>query len=668
MSTALLEMGLEREEIDILSPSSIEPIEQWCETHRIVPNKPYDGPWSNDTFPILTPIMTMIFAAIFAVVVIVASPQKGKTEGGIINPLLYALFALHLDAMYMNTSLNNADGIWHKKIKPAILASFPEAFGLPREQLGRRQLRHFANSAGASLFVNGAESAGNLAADSIPVVLCDDVDDYPTDLDGKGHPCDLAFKRADAYAREDRILVEAGTISTRQRRAWKRFEQGTQFRPYVPCPACGTWQLIDHQRMVFDPASVHRTRKNTWMRCLNDDCAYKIRDRHVGPMLARHVWVGRDQRIEGNAIIGKLPVSSDDGASEWSVEIIPGVTRFGLHHPESSICSFWYNAFYWPEASWGDLMERWITSRGDPDAEKEWQIHVAVEPWEDPDADFDRITEQELAEHVVDFYALGTVPDGVDVITLAADVGDYAIHWSAQGWSRDGRTWLIDFGKIKVAQPRGRKNMAPEEADAWSEAAIPKALDALWKIEDEGWKTSGGTRMNARLCGVDMGWRPDTIGGWVARRRSRKWVSVRGSKLDDAPMAPRRITRTQRTYPRLELGVYQGKLLLRDRLRIPRGGHGYWNFGAGKKLDTYFKHLASEELVTETDRLGNNKRVWKKTGGANHWWDCAVYSLCLGLVCGVCLLGEEAKPHSTKKPTRRSLQTADGRPYLVTER
>ncbi len=614
-------------EIEALRPRETLSITEWVPQNRYIAEGPAEGQWSNDSFPLQTAIMEAVASSHWSTVVVTASPQRGKTDAAIINPMLYFLFHLHVNCLYVMPSLDKCKALYETKIGRAIANSESLSHQLlDREHGGTTSLRHYL--CGRSLHMAGASSAGALASITVPKVFADEVDEFEPDVGGRGHPSDQAFKRTNAFPPSQRSQVEASTVTTTDGRIWRRWLAGTQFVPLVPCIECGTYQLLSRNgaessprddvvasTLVFDESTALNERDGVHMRC--GGCERAMPQTELPVMLSRFRWVGAGQSVDTDGtVVGTLP--------------------------PTRVASFWYSAFYWPWDEWEALANEYVESRGDPDKEREFQIHIDVIPWEDAEQDADRLTPEIVATHATDVHKYQTVPVAADLVTLTADVHDRFIYYDARAWRKDdGESWLVDAGTIGVHGPKKQEKLTEDEKRSRVGHAIEAALDELFAMEAEGWKIVGtpDVRMNAKVVLIDGGYRNDAVGYFCHLRGQRKWRMTRG--FDGArPIVPKTFSRNRKGYHEWHIGVDSSKHKLRDLLRTPRGQSGYWHTYADRDLKSYHRHLSSEEWVP-VQRAGREKMMWlkRKDSGPNHWWDCEVLQVAAAMMSRVSFPG-----------------------------
>lgn len=625
-------------------------IAQWSARHMRItegPEAAEDGTeaplYNPDLFPLQRTITEAIDDRRWSRIFMMTAPQAfGKTQCAALPTALHALHHRRVSAAYVTSAKHLASTQWARKFKPAIEADKDLAPLIPEntDAGGRHERRDFTN--GTSLHFAGADSAGSLSGFTCPVIICDDIQAYPATLPGFGHPADLAWKRAGSFATEQVTLVGIGTAGTVSDYLWQQMLASALFCPFIPCPGCGTYQMIEFDRLVYDETSVVHARAETYLACARPNCEYRMRFDQLPAMLADHLWIS-------------CPPDSD-----WTTKPPPGGVWIqdlatASIYPETArntnVAGFWANALYWPLGrTWGEHAADYITLRGNPDRLKDHQQHVRVVPYEPPEEDDAALTVTDLVEHASTGYGRGTVPEAANVVTLTSDVHDRFLYYIARAWNRDdGTSWLVDAGTLGVHGPRRGEELSDGEREAKLDHAIRLALEDLWLMAVAGWPVmapdgSEVRQIRPEIAIIDGGYRPSAVGVFCRMRNAgqprRQWYMIRGKSEAKGAKAiwPRREQRNKYGHPYREINVDEGKHLLREILSIPASVPGAWHTYADADLSAYHRHLVSEHFVEQKSRQGVVKRWAKREGGGpNHWLDCEVYQIAAAMAVGVML-------------------------------
>jgi phage terminase large subunit GpA-like protein len=97
----------------------------------------------------------------------------------------------------------------------------------------------------------GANSASGLASRPIRLVLCDEVDRYPTSAGTEGDPIQLARKRSATFWNRKIVMVSTPTNKGASR-IEEAFEKSDQRKYFVPCKHCQQFQVMRWQNVRWD--------------------------------------------------------------------------------------------------------------------------------------------------------------------------------------------------------------------------------------------------------------------------------------------------------------------------------------------------------------------------------------------------------------------------------
>jgi phage terminase large subunit GpA-like protein len=642
---------LSRTERDTIRPRERLPVKAWARRHVKIVEGPLTAegadvatPWDVETFPLQEAIIDAIDDPRWSKVLLMTAPQAfGKTQCAAIPTLLHALEHRRVSALYVAASLHLANTQWRKKFQKAMEADDDLAalfFDNP-DFGGSKECRYFRN--GTALHMAGADSVGSLSAFTCQVIVVDDLQAHPEGLVGFGHPADIAYARKGAYPQEVTSLVGMGTASTVTAYLWRNLVTSAFFCPFVPCLDCGTYQLIEFERLQY-PEDVKAAVEETWLSCAKAGCTHRIVFDELPEMLAAHRWASTPPGREFTLAPAPGGTFLSD---EWRV--YPETDR------DTTVAGFWANAFYWPLGdTWGQRAADWLSRRGDPDEEKDYLQAVRVVPWQEPELDEAVLTVEQVAEHAIEGHRHGTVPVEADLVTLTADVHDQYLYYIVRAWKKaDGSSWLVDAGTQGVHGPRKGEQLDEAEHKARVGHAIRGALEDLWQVAEAGWPVvtaSGadtGRRIWISLGLVDSGYRPDAVTQFVIRanvpNRPRVWRMIKGRA--EGPIWVKKATSSKYGHVFHYVNTSEGKHAVRELLAIPRDKPGAWLTYADKNLDAYHRHLVAEHFVPKDPNKEDSPKVWKHRPGAgpNHWWDDEVYQVAAAIACGVTLPSGKAK-------------------------
>jgi phage terminase large subunit GpA-like protein len=343
-------------------------------------------------------------------VVFMTSAQIGKTE--ILNNILG--YFVHQDPspiLFIQPTLEMAEAWSKDRLAPMIrdTDALTELFKDPKSRNSDNTLLH-KKFAGGHLTMAGANSPSSLASRPIRIVLLDEEDRYPTSAGSEGDPGSLAQKRTTTFW--NRLLVSASTPTIEgESKIEARYGLSDQRHFFVPCPACGTFQVLRWAQVKFDkkqPGAAH-------YEC--EHCKATLQDSDKPWMLSRGNWRAQ---------------------AEFS-----GVVGFHI------------SELYSPWVRWGEMVENFLKAKRLPETLKVWVNTSLGETWKEATEGVDHsglISRKENWGRVA--------PQGVVVITAGVDVQDDRLEAEIVGWGVGQESWSLQYHVL---------HGDPAQATVWQE-------------------------------------------------------------------------------------------------------------------------------------------------------------------------------------------------------
>ena len=178
-----------------LQPDPDLTVSEWADTHRMLSQKSASEPghWRTDRTPYLREIMDELSpSSPIQRVVFMAGAQVGKTESGN-NWLGFVIHHAPGPMMMVQPTVDTAKRLSKQRLAPMI-----EETPVLRERIAESRARDSGNTMlvkefqGGVLVVTGANSAVGLRSMPVRYLFLDEVDAFPTDVDGEGDPVSLA--------------------------------------------------------------------------------------------------------------------------------------------------------------------------------------------------------------------------------------------------------------------------------------------------------------------------------------------------------------------------------------------------------------------------------------------------------------------------------------------
>ena len=425
----------------------------------------------------------------------------------------------------------------------------------------------------------GANSPAGLASRPIRILLCDEVDRFPTSANQEGDPVDLAAKRMTTFWN-----YKMGLFSTPTTEGTSRIDieylAGTQEEWQHKCPNCGEYHALDYRQMQVD-----FTEKR-------DDAGNKT-------VIVRSVkWQCPDCGLEFD-----------------EREIKSSPQKYSAQNPDAiknGIRSFWLNGFSSPWLTWNEIMREWLEARGLPNREAvvyntRFGLSYKMTGEYDDENVFLNRREDYPAE----------LPQGVLLLTAAVDVQQNRLEYEIAGWGA---------GEERYGILRGIVRGQPTEIETWNELDL---------VLDREFHFANGTPLKVSRTFIDSGYSTRTVYEYCAKNIHKQRFPIKGKGGAGYPLL------FQYSHPKnmsvllTVLGVDDGKQEIFARLGISEYGEQYMHFPRDDEFlgvrgydSVYFKQLISERRVTR--KIGGMVVTgWEPlfTHIRNESLDLAVYNL-----------------------------------------
>ncbi len=570
-----------------LAPDQVIEPAAWAAENLVVADGPQAGHrWSSELTPYAVEILNNLAAeSPHNRVSVRKSAQTGLTEVGIawVGSIIDKTPA---KAMVVFPTITSVQDFNRDKLTPTIEATDPL-----RRKVRQHRSRSAASSTalnkrypGGSLTLTGANSASDLRSKTVKFLFCDEIDEWPLDLDGQGDPMEMAKARQTAFhATGDYMLFEASTPTIKGiSRIDAAFDEGDQRYWQVPCPHCG-----EYQRLVFGGKDTpHGLKFSTeWPYQAHYVCA------HCGTVIEHH---------EKRAMVL---------AGRWVPEA-PGPGKHPSYHIDALVSLL---------TTWDKIAEAFLKAKDDPGKLKAFVNLWLGEAWEERgDApEWNRLYARR------ETHQRRFIPSGGLVLTAAADVQGDGIYYEVAAWGPGERSWSIDIGFL------------PGDTGS-TDNPVWRSLERVFLAS---YPDAYGNRRTIDLAGVDSGFNTEAVYGFV-----RRHAGVLALKGADGWGRPAIATATdqdvtwqgkkrRRGLKVWHVGTWGLKAKFYANLRklgIADGETedppGYCHF-AEFHDDGYFRQITNEFLKEVTNK-GRTQRVWHEKG-PNHYLDCRVYNMAL---------------------------------------
>lgn len=569
--------------IEVLRPRVRLPVSQWAEEHRVLPaTNAIPGPWRNSVTPYLTEIMDAFSDDDIEKIVFVKPTQVGGTSA--MENMLGSLIDQDPGpTMIVYPSDSLAERTVEAKFAPMIRLCKPLAERY--RELESQKLR--LKFDGMTVYLNGANSAADLASTNIRYLFLDEVDKFPGASKKEADPVSLAIERTKTYTVNKKIFI-ASTPTLKTGHIWRHKEDADVEKHYfVPCPHCGEYIELKFAQIKWPskedvPENSSRAEMAAYV-C--QECGCIISDQDKGRMLQDGRWQTVLQRSS---------------------------------YPKS--VAFWMSTLYSPFTRFSDIAREFMRSKDDPELLHNFVNSWLAEPWEDTklktNAEMVLERQTDLAEWVL--------PEWTKLLTGGIDVQENCLYWTIRAWG--------DFMTSQNVAHGQALSMGEVERIMNSELSLP-----------------GGEKVMVNLALMDSGDQTDDVYDFCAMNAD--WVlpcKGVGNSLSHYRLS--KVNRSGSRADGMTLVLMDGgkyKDQIAGRMRKPNG-KGSWMVYCGCDLD-YAEQVTAEHKVTERSNGKEVERWVLKTSHAdNHYLDCECMAACAADVLGVRSLF--LQNHSAEKP------------------
>lgn len=551
-----------------LIPESRLTVSEWADQFRILSPvaAAEPGKWRTSRTPYLKKIMDCLsIYSNYEKVIVIKGAQLGLTEAGnnwlgyiMDNSPAPTLLVMPTDLVIKKNSKTRID---------TMIESTPNLKEKVRELKSRsgENTINQKNFPSGVLFMVGANSPVGLSSTPIRNVFLDEVDRYPSDVDGEGSPIELAIARTRTFAKKKIFIISTPTIKDNSPIETEILETDQNYY-MVPCPHCGTFQKLVFDNLVWEPKKYEQTK----YKCCS--CGQLIEERFKPEMLENGYWQPSVPENVNDKLIG-----------------------FNLNSL--------YSPYGW--MPWGDIAKQYDKIRNNPSKEKVFVNTVLGETYaEDSEAPkFENIYNRR------EVYPLNKVNNDVCFITIGVDIQKDRIELEIVGWCKDKRSYSIDYRVLN------------------GNTSLPEVWLELDKVVNETWLREDGIELGCKLMAVDSGFNTDEVYKFCRKYSVNKVIPIKGNDhLGIALSPPKNIDYNKKgkkigkvkVWP---VGVSYLKTELYGWLQIEKINDVpppcYCHFP--QYPETYFKGLTAEDYIP-------TKRQWKKRYQRNEPLDCRIYA------------------------------------------
>lgn len=541
-------------------------VSQWADQYRQLSRESAAAPgqWRTDWAPYQREPMDVLSDHRVREVVLMTSSQVGKTS------VLENVLGYHIDLdpgpmLIIMPNLDLAKTFSKDRLAPMIRDT-PALRGKVADVRSRdsdNTLLHKRIIGGGHITLAGSNSASGLVSRPIRIALCDEVDIYEASAGTEGDAVELTRRRLDAFWNSKLILASTPTVRGASR-IELAYQQSDRRKYWLPCPHCGTEQLLEWRNVRWPEGRPREAR----LFC--ESCGAAWSD---------------GLRVRALAL------------GQWRAEA-----------PFDGVAGFWLNALYSPWCRVADLAVEHQKAYGNRELMKVfWNTRLA-ETWAEAG---EGIEPNAIAQRAERYEA--EVPEGGLVLTAGCDVQKDRLEIEVLAGGENEETWGVRYFVLRgdTSRPEVWQRLAEEVLGATFLAEDGQPLRISAMCVDENYATTMVRRFVRRFPG-----RAFAIVGRAGA----------GRPIISAPKKAKS-GRERIGLKVFTVGVDEVKTLLYGRLEIAEPGPGYCHFPIGAGYDSeYFQQLTAEQVVIKAYR-GVNRREWIKIRARNEALDARVYAL-----------------------------------------
>lgn len=550
-----------------LTPPPKLALSVWADTYRVLSSEAAaePGKWYTSRAEYQREILDTISDPSVETVVLMMGSQLGKSEA-LLNILGYFIHNDPSPIMLVQGSIDEARKFSTTRIAP-LFRDTPVLRSLTAEAKSRYSANTILQKTfvGGSLTLVGANAPASLASKPIRVLLCDEIDRYPSSAGTEGNPVQLAIKRTTNFPTKKIILCSTpGDKLTSE--IYARYLQTDQRVYQVKCIHCGHYfepKFFEHVKWQKDEDG-HYIKGSTLLYC--PECG------------AGHTDAERNEAVRNG--------------------------RWQVTNPEAEHAGFKTSQLVSPFIKLDALVRNeWLPAIGNPHSQRVFFNTVLSEPYEAKTEGIDGIQFLDRLES----YTPTSIPNGALLLTAGIDVQKDRLECSVYGWGLDNECWHVEHVVI---------NGSPTQTSTWVD--LKTALQTKYRRAD-------GLELPIAAAAIDSGHETRHVYAFTASNAQRRWYAIKGNPTA-TKVWPARASKTDKgkVYP---LGIETAKDALAGWLKIEQQGPGYVHF-PDSCTPEFFSQLTSERKVLETDKRGRTRHYWKCPQGIrNEVWDTLVYAL-----------------------------------------
>lgn len=588
--------------LDAIRPIPLTTVSVWADKNRRLTSESAaePGPWVTDRTPYLREIMDNLSPSNTITEVIVAKGvQLGFTESGLNAVGAY----IDLDPcpiMYVMPTIEMSKAISESRVDPMITESPTLSKKVrPNRERDAGNTKFVKRFPGGLLILSGANSASSLRSRPVRVLILDEVDAYPLNVDNEGSPISLAEKRTSTFGDRRKIYKLSTPTVEGQSVIQKELDATETRRYYVPCVHCGHMQHLQFENLKWERGNP----STAAYYCV--ECGSAMYDRHKTQMLS---------------------------AGEWRATI-PSAQRYGVR-------GYHINSLYSPNGwlSWSQIAEQYEKAEKSEDEMKVFVNTILGETYKE----VGESPEWQNLYNRREDYAPNSLPKDVVFITAGVDVQRDRLELEVVGWCSGKRSYSLDYRVL------------------FGDTAKDEVWKQLNEVVEEQWTREDGALLPLKLMAIDTGYNTQFVYDYCKRNPMRV-VPVKGQDSLAMVFSPPRQVNVTKAGKKIgktkvyHVGSSHIKSELYGWLRVEKNEDGtaparYCHF---PQYDQHYFRMLTAERIQYKDVRGYRVPYWEKTYERNEALDCRVYARAAASIVGLDRMNDEQLAQMAKAYGRR---------------
>jgi len=352
-------------------------VAEWANKYYQLTGGDMPGPYAVQTTPYMQGVLNAFTEPDKEVIDFVKSAQVGGTTA--LNIMVgYAIDQRPGDILYTYPTERDAKEVCRDRLVPMIEQS-PQ---LVRHVVGKGwDTLNELDLDKLKLYMAWAQAPRTLIRRAIRWAFCDEIDNCDRQAGNLGNTLRLILKRLTTFRGRCKCVLNS-TPSVEHATAWQTWLKSDRREYHVPCPKCGTYQVLRFGQIKVpkkerDPQRIRKL-DLAWYEC--ESCHAKLKDSKAKRwMVERGVWITHSERITQALPVtrrGIVERAVFDHPKRW----LPAIAG---EPPLTDIAGFHINALYSPWRDWSDILAEWFECKDDPESLRVFVNATLGEPWKE---------------------------------------------------------------------------------------------------------------------------------------------------------------------------------------------------------------------------------------------------------------------------------------------